>query len=197
MEQKEQRVILEVANLSNRLANAHAYVLTLKEKGNTRKMSLLVGSKEAQAILYGQRKIILERPLTYDLFYKIFASYNMNLLEVEIYKIENGLFYAHLVVIQNNQVEHIDARAGDALALALRMDAPVFIEEKLFSTIAVEEKESESLSLPITSVTMDMLQQLLKDAVEQENYESASRIRDEIKRREASDLALEDDIINL
>lgn len=195
--EKQQRVILEVANLSRRLANAHAYVLTLMEKGGARKMSLLVGPKEAQAILYGQKKIELERPLTYDLFHKIFTSYGMMLLEVEIYNIENGIFYAHLVLIQDEKVVYVDARASDALALALRMSAPIFIDDKLFSSIAVDGKESEALSLPITSVTMDLLHQLLKDAIAQEQYETASRIRDEIKRRETSDLELEDDIITL
>ncbi|MFN4123442.1 MAG: bifunctional nuclease domain-containing protein [Flavobacteriales bacterium] len=194
------KIALSITGLSYSQTQSGAYALVLSEEHGNRRLPIIIGGYEAQAIAIHIEKMSPSRPLTHDLFKTFCDSFLIDLKEVIIYNLSEGIFYAKLVCQQNdaNDVE-IDARTSDAIALAVRFDCPIYTYEFILSSagIVIDEEEdkeevtsdSKPKSAPkpkddLSGKTMEELQELLSQAIEEEAYEKAGIIRDEMKKRQ-------------
>lgn len=187
MEMGSRKIELEVAEILNRMPSDLALVVILREKGGTRCLPVLVGPLEAQAIavtLYNHR---MPRPGIYDLFIKTLSTFDGTLTEVDIYRINGGIFYSHLFVEKEGNMTYIDSRTSDALALAVRSGVPVYIEEELLDSNCIRLESNGAYSLPIATASTKVLKEAMAQAVASENYEFAARLRDEINSRTRDD----------
>lgn len=203
------RIKLNVLGISYSQTQSGAYALVLTEEEGDRRIPIIVGGFEAQAIAIQLEGLRPPRPLTHDLFLKFSNAFNIKLLEVEVYKLEEGVFYSKLTCDNGVNRITIDARTSDAIALALRFNCPIYTTEDIMSragiildfekeskvkkgtssrsksfSIDIESKERKSDELK--SVEIDTLHEMLQQAISKEDYERASEIRDEINRREES-----------
>jgi bifunctional DNase/RNase len=191
------KVELKFLRITYSHTHAGAYALILAEAQGDRRLPIIIGGVEAQAIAIQVENIKPARPLTHDLFKHVADTLGFNLKEVIINDLVEGIFHAKLVVEQEAREVVIDARSSDAIALALRFDCPIFTYEPILSAagLKVEEGEEEQPEgekkerkgrdkKTVTSATIDELQGMLTEALENEDYERASKLRDEIKRRE-------------
>ncbi len=191
------KVELKFLRITYSHTHAGAYALILAEAQGDRRLPIIIGGVEAQAIAIQVENIKPARPLTHDLFKNVADTLGFNLKEVIINDLVEGIFHAKLVVEQEAREVVIDARSSDAIALALRFDCPIFTYEPILSAagLKVEEGEEEDPEgekkerkgrdkKTVTSATIDELQGMLTEALENEDYERASKLRDEIKRRE-------------
>ncbi len=180
-----------------------AYALILSELDGERKLPIVIGTYEAQSIAIAIEKDIKPpRPLTHDLFKNFCERFDINIKQVIIHKLVDGVFYSSIICERDGIEEIIDSRTSDAIALATRFDAPIFtyenILEKAGIIIEIEEYDEEDKILfkelfseettlanseDFKDKTIDELQKLLKIAVQNENYETAAKIRDEISNR--------------
>lgn len=199
-----QKIKLEIVGLSYSQTQAGAYALVLAEVAGNRSLPIIIGAFEAQAIAIELEKMAPSRPLTHDLF-KIFAdSFSIQVKEVLIYNLAEGIFYAKMICVQGEDVVEIDARTSDAIAIGIKSKAPIYTYESILDSAGIEmdenapedfeedpeidfgsEKhdEEEDDSNTLSSNTLDQLQDMLQSAIEIEDYELASRIRDEISKR--------------
>lgn len=191
------KVELKFLRITYSHTHAGAYALILAEAQGDRRLPIIIGGVEAQAIAIQVENIKPARPLTHDLFKNVADTLGFNLKEVIINDLVEGIFHAKLVVEQDAHEVTIDARSSDAIALALRFDCPIYTFEPILSAagLKVEEGEEEQAEgekkerkgrekKTVTSATIDELQGMLAEALENEDYERASKLRDEIKRRE-------------
>ncbi len=200
------RIKLNVLGISYSQTQSGAYALVLTEEEGDRRIPIIVGGFEAQAIAIQLEGLKPPRPLTHDLFLKFANSFSIKLLEVEIYKLEEGVFYSKLLCDNGINRLSIDARTSDAIALALRFNCSIYTTEDIMSRAGIIldfEKESkvkkssqksksftidieseERISEELKHYKMKDLEDMLKDAIAKEDYEKASEIRDEINRRE-------------
>ena len=180
-----------------------AYALILSELDGERKLPIVIGTYEAQSIAIAIEKDIKPpRPLTHDLFKSFCERFDIIVKQVIIHKLVDGVFYSSIICDRDGVEEIIDSRTSDAIALATRFDAPIFtyenILEKAGIIIEIEEYDEEDKILfkelfseettlanseDFKDKTIDELQKLLKIAVQNENYETAAKIRDEISNR--------------
>ena len=180
-----------------------AYALILSELDGERKLPIVIGTYEAQSIAIAIEKDIKPpRPLTHDLFKNFCERFDITIKQVIIHKLVDGVFYSSIICERDGIEEIIDSRTSDAIALATRFDAPIFtyenILEKAGIIIEIEEYDEEDKILfkelfskettlanseDFKDKTIDELQKLLKIAVQNENYETAAKIRDEISNR--------------
>ena len=180
-----------------------AYALNLSELDGERKLPIVIGTYEAQSIAIAIEKDIKPpRPLTHDLFKNFCEWFDITIKQVIIHKLVDGVFYSSIICERDGIEEIIDSRTSDAIALATRFDAPIFtyenILEKAGIIIEIEEYDEEDKILfkelfseettlanseDFKDKTIDELQKLLKIAVQNENYETAAKIRDEISNR--------------
>lgn len=188
---------MEIIGMSYSQSQSGAYALILGEHGGARRLPIIIGGFEAQAIAVELEKMKPSRPLTHDLFKNFAEHYNIFIKEVIIDKFLEGVFFAKLVCIQGNDETEIDARTSDAVALAIRFRCPVYTYENIMSEagIIMEDKAEELIdqaeepfSVPAEEgeygeMPLDELNELLQKAVGNEDYEKASNIRDEINRR--------------
>lgn len=192
-----EKVELKFLRITYSHTHAGAYALILAEKQGDRRLPIIIGGVEAQAIAIQVENIKPARPLTHDLFKNVADTLGFNLKEVIINDLVEGIFHAKLVVEQDAREVTIDARSSDAIALALRFDCPIYTYEPILGAagLKVEEGEEEQAEgekterkgrekKTVTSATIDELQGMLAEALENEDYERASKLRDEIKRRE-------------
>ena len=186
-----------------------AYALVLGEDKGKRRLPIIIGGFEAQAIAIELEKMTPNRPLTHDLFKSFADSFNITVKEVIIYNLVEGIFYAKLICDNSGKEEEIDARTSDSIALAIRFDCPIytyeFILEKagidpedseqatpeLSITEDLEEGEEEDKEIPVIkgkrdlkSISTKKLSELLEKAIKDEAYEEASQLRDELDKRE-------------
>jgi len=190
------KVELRFLRITYSHTHSGAYALILSELEGDRRLPIIIGSVEAQAIAIQVENIKPARPLTHDLFKNLSDTLGINLKEVIINDLVEGIFHAKLVLEQNGNVAEIDARSSDAIALALRFDCPIFTYEFILSAagLKVEEGEEEAPEDPKTrkaekqpaSLSLEELQGKLAEALDNEDYERASMIRDEIKKREGT-----------
>lgn len=180
----DKKVELKVLDISSSLAQAHAYALVLQEVEGNRHLPVIIGSIEAQAIAMKLKEFIPPRPFTHDLFTVFSKAFQINLKEVFIYKVIEGVYYSYLYFEKDGKMHEIDSRTSDAVALALRFGAPIYTTEKILETESIRIGEEGNFSPPITSVDIPVLKESLARAVEEENYELASQLRDEIRKRE-------------
>lgn len=187
-----QKIELKIFGLSYSHSQSSAYALILGEKKGNRRLPIIVGGLEAQAIAIEVEKMKPARPLTHDLFKTFAEIYNVEVKEIIINRFHEGIFYSILVCDDGHQEIEIDSRTSDAVAIALRFNCPIYTYEQVMSVAGVimdsdedhkqsettEEKDSEFQNLNVKE-----LQEALNQAIENENYEKASVIRDEIKKR--------------
>ncbi len=189
-----------VAGMSYSQSQSGAYALFLGVVGEDKRLPIIIGGFEAQAIAIFLEKMKPQRPLTHDLFKNFADSFGIRLIEVVINKFEEGIFYSKLVCEKDGEIKEIDSRTSDAVALALRFGCPIYADEAIVDEagIVIEESESEPEEEELKAEVhkepdpagyayedylLEELEELLQKAIEEENYEEASRIRDEIKRR--------------
>ncbi len=201
------KIPLTIKGLSYSERQTGAYALILAEENGQRKLPIVIGGFEAQAIAIALEKMVSPpRPLTHDLFKEFANVFEIGLEEIIIYKIKDGVFYANLHCHRNNKDEIIDARPSDAVALAIRFQCPIYTTEEVLQSaglILQEEADAKSTSSnpvhesppqqttstpspdnPLKSASLKKLNSMLNKAVKNEDYELAARIRDEIDRRE-------------
>jgi len=191
-----EKIALNVVGLSYSQTQTGAYALILKEESGNRRLPIIIGGAEAQAIAIPLENMTPSRPLTHDLFKSFFESFDIELDEVLIYNLVEGIFFAKLICKQGSKSLEIDARSSDAVAIALRCDKPIYTHEFIMSSAGIvidpEEEEKEEKEVSIESVpsdepktTGDSIEDLeveLEKALKKEDYERASKLRDEINR---------------
>ena len=179
-----------------------AYALILSEIKGDRKLPIVIGTNEAQSIAIAiEKEIKPPRPLTHDLFKNFCVRFDIKIKKVIIHKLVDGVFYSSVICERDGVEEVIDSRSSDAIALAIRFEAPIYTYENILEKAGViikVEKEVDDKSLlkelfadenseiensNLTEKTVKELEELLKIAVKNENYESAAKIRDEISKR--------------
>lgn len=189
------KVKLNVLGLSVSQTQTGAYALVLSEENGDRRIPIIIGPVEAQSIAIQLEGLHPPRPLTHDLFKNIAQAFTIELIEVIIYKLEEGIFYSELVCEQNGTRIAIDSRTSDAVALALRFKCPIYTTESILAKagIVIEVSETtpeEEMKQDISGTkggikenTLEELETKLQEAIREENYELASIIRDEIQYR--------------
>jgi bifunctional DNase/RNase len=189
------RVKLKVLGLSYSQTQSGAYALVLAEESGDRRIPIIIGGFEAQAIAIELEALKPPRPLTHDLFVNFAMAFKIELIEVTIHRLEEGIFYSELLCDNGGSRIKIDARTSDAVALAIRFGSPIYttneILDKAGIILPVEDRirtdKSEKPEWPskkYQNYSLTELKEMLQKAVEQENYEEASNIRDEIHKRE-------------
>ncbi len=190
-----EKIKLEIMGLSYSKSQTGAYALILAEEGGKRRLPIIIGGFEAQAIAIELEKMKPSRPLTHDLFKSFALSFNIYIVEVLIYRFAEGVFYAKLVATDGVTTKEIDSRTSDAVALAIRFNCPVNTYESVMKDAGIVlDEEDDLISDSITKenegqtdewedYTMEELEELLQVAVDNEEYERASQIRDEINKR--------------
>ncbi|MBI1803126.1 MAG: bifunctional nuclease family protein [Ignavibacteriae bacterium] len=181
------RIQVDILGLSTSPASGGAYALILKEVSGNRRLPIIIGAFEAQSIALEMEGIKPPRPLTHDLMKNILETLGSDLAEITISELRDGTFYAKL----SFDSREIDARPSDAIALAVRFGAPIFVSEKVMeeaSFLPEEEQEPSEANTMAGSkpketklTRLEALRAQLKDAVEREDYEKAAKLRDEIR----------------
>ena len=193
-----QKIKLNILGLSVSQTQSGAYALVLAEENGDRRIPIIIGPVEAQAIAIQLEGIKPPRPLTHDLFKNMAAAFDINIKEVVIYKLEEGVFYSELLCDTGSKDAYIDSRTSDAVALALRFKCPIYTTEEILSKAGiifdqegmstVDEPENENStygSSEFENFNEEELTKMMNEAITQENYERASKIRDEITRRKS------------
>lgn len=175
---------LNVYSLSSILQPADAYALVLSEVNGDRKLPVIIGSQEMQAIKVALTQYKVPRPLTHDLMVTMLKYLKGELKKVLIYKVKEGVFYAYLYLTNGEEEWQIDARTSDAIALAMRCGCPIFTTQEILENEHLHDVKENGFSVSVNVVDIHLLKESLEKAIEEENYEQASRLRDEIQRRE-------------
>ena len=189
------KIRLEIVGMSYSQSQSGAYALILGEVKGNRRLPIIIGGFEAQAIAVELEKMKPTRPLTHDLFKSFADAYLVQIKEVIIDQFKQGVFHAKLVCVQNNVENLIDSRTSDAVALAIRFKCPIFTYEKIIAEAGMAMDENANSAADISGPAegpaeaafeehaLSELEEMLEKAVEQEDYEKASLIRDEIRKR--------------
>ncbi len=195
------KVKLNILGLSYSQTQTGAYALVLSEADGNRRIPIIIGAVEAQAIAIQLEGLKPPRPLTHDLFLNVALAFDIEIAEVFIHKLEEGIFYAEIVCEQNSNRIRVDSRTSDAIALALRFECPIFTTEEILEKAGInmefdesgeggdEFEEAENTKKPsaghvdYSDYSPDELNELLDAAITDEDYEKASEIRDEINKR--------------
>jgi bifunctional DNase/RNase len=202
------KVKLDIVGLSYSQTQSGAYALVLGEVNGRRRLPIIIGAFEAQAIAIEMEKMTPSRPLTHDLFKTFAQTYHIEIQEILIYNLVDGVFFAKLICSDGETIREIDARTSDAIALAVRFNAAIYTYEFILSSagIAIEgndllfldnmdniakEQGSEDITTSIPgngykSLSLEELNLKLQEALAEEAYEKAARIRDELNKRNSS-----------
>ncbi len=199
------KIELDIVALSHSVTQSHNYAVVLGEQSGTRRLPIVIGGFEAQAIAVAMERMAPNRPLTHDLFKNAFETFNIDLKEVIINNLLDGIFYARLVCERGGEVYEIDSRTSDALAMAVRFNCPIYTYEFILDAAGVVLEEPEGTAkkasttrsssgtaatkqraakgAALSSYSPEELARLLEDVLAKEDYEQAAKIRDEITRR--------------
>ena len=193
------KIKLDIIGISYSQSQSGAYALILGENDGKRRLPIIIGGFEAQSIAIELEKMKPSRPLTHDLFKSFAETFSILINEVIIYKFVEGVFYAKLVAFDGSKNSEIDARTSDAVAIAVRFDCPIYTYETILtaagvlldddSPIEIEKNDLENEPKDFETgsdyfhLSVDELNQLLLGAVDDEDYEKASKLRDELKKR--------------
>ena len=184
------KITLEIKELLFSQSSSGAYVLILGDKHSMRRLPIVIGNAEAQSIALGLEGNQPSRPLTHDLFKKFAGNYGVDLMEVVITRFQEGVFYAMLVCKQGEDINMIDARPSDAIALAVRFNCPISAYENVMNEAGIEMDELKDLEPQpepeeqaetadsLEELSVEQLQKLLQLAIDEENYEKAAELRD-------------------
>ena len=192
------KIKLDIAGLSYSQTQSGAYALVLAESGGKRQLPIIIGGFEAQAIAIELEKMTPTRPLTHDLFKHFAQAFSIGVKEIVIYNLIEGIFYSKIICERDGQVTEIDARTSDAIAIGVRFNCPIFTFENILSSAGIlmdenqtkdddfsidDDDESIQPEGSLLSLNLEELENQLNDAINNEDYELASRIRDEINKR--------------
>ena len=191
------RIKLKVLGISYSQTQSGAYALVLIEEKGDRRIPIIIGGFEAQSIVIKLENLDPPRPLTHDLFKSFADVFNVAVIEVFIYKLEEGVFYSKLICSNGEKEYTIDSRTSDAVALSLRFECPIFTTEEILEkagitvapggsapeSISVEDSVYEPGVTKYSSYTDEELYKMIDEAVKTEDYERAAAIRDEIDKR--------------
>ncbi|MFH0894585.1 MAG: bifunctional nuclease family protein [Bacteroidota bacterium] len=193
------KIRLEIMGITYSQTQSGAYALILGEAEGKRRLPIIIGGFEAQAIAIELEKMRPTRPLTHDLFKSFSTEFNINVFEVLIHKFAEGVFYSKLVCESQEKIAEIDSRTSDAVALAVRFNCPIYTYENVLEAagVALDETkdstesgaaESDDLSSvkadsEFSDMNLKELEEQLTGAIDDEDYEKASRIRDEITKK--------------
>ncbi len=206
------KINLDIIGLSYSQTQTGAYALVLGERNGKRRLPIIIGGFEAQAIAIELEKMTPSRPLTHDLFKTFATTFGIEIKEVVIYNLVEGIFFAKLICEKDGKEVEIDARTSDSIALAVRFNCPISTFEFILSSAGIlledeqlndedggdnEDGDDADLDDPveellepstkdITTLNASELEKYLEDAIAMEDYERASRIRDEISKRKKS-----------
>jgi bifunctional DNase/RNase len=191
------RVKLKVMGISYSQTQSGAYALILIEENGDRRIPIIIGGFEAQAIVIKLENLDPPRPLTHDLFKKFADEFNISVIEVMIYKLEEGVFFSKLVCNNGEKEYSIDSRTSDAVALALRFGCPIYITEEILNKAGITVNPSDSEISSVNEVESffepdktkydtysdEELYKMIDEAIKTEDYERAASLRDEIDKR--------------
>ncbi len=198
------KIELDIVGLSYSQTQSGAYALVLGEINGRRRLPIIIGSFEAQAIAIEIEKMTPSRPLTHDLFKSFAEAYHIAIQEIIIYNLVDGIFYSKLICNDGKKTLEIDARTSDAIALAVRFDCPIYTYEFILSSAGIVIEGNEFVYLENISETpeevkpvgtggggyatlsTEELKTKLQEALAEESYEKAAKIRDELNKRKAS-----------
>lgn len=200
-----EKIKLEILGLSSSQSQSGSFALVLGEEGGNRRLPIIIGMFEAQAIAIEIEKIIPNRPMTHDLFKSFAIGFNFTVEEIVISDLKEGVFFAKIICSDGIKNIEIDARPSDAIAIGLRFDVPIYTYETILAEAGIvlsdlneetapepeEKKEKKPVTKPAKQPTMDQikdtssdqLKAMLQEALDKEDYEKAARIRDELNRR--------------
>ena len=190
------KIELEIVALSHSITQSNSYAVVLGEVNGLRRLPIVIGGFEAQAIAVALEKMKPTRPLTHDLMKNFMLAFNVDLHEVIISDLQEGIFYSKLLCSTEADTVEIDSRTSDALAMAVRFGCPIYIYENIFDVAGVENPEQSAPATQVKSIAsernghtdikslpLDELHTLLNEVLEQEDYIRAIAIRDEINSR--------------
>jgi len=196
------KIPLEIVALSHSITQTHSYAVVLSEINGLRRMPIVIGGFEAQAIAVALEKVSPSRPLTHDLMKNLMIAFNIELNEIVINDLNEGIFYSKLVCTALNDVIEIDSRTSDALALAVRFGCPIYTYEDILneankettgSTKKPQEEQpttffntTSSQKENLKNLSIEQLRTMLTEVLEHEDYLRAAAIRDEINSRNAA-----------
>jgi len=189
------KLALEIVALSHSVTQSHNYAVVLGEVDGNRRLPVVIGSFEAQAIAVSMEGMTPNRPLTHDLFKNTLDLFTIDLKEIIINNLLDGIFYAKLVCEREGEMIEIDSRTSDALALAVRFKCPIFTYDFILDSAGIVMEDSqdepgtetaltkETKTQRLSNMTLDALSKMLEDVLAEEDYERAALIRDELNRR--------------
>ena len=188
------KIELDIVALSHSVTQSHNYAVVLGEMGGKRRLPVVIGGFEAQAIAVAMEQMAPNRPLTHDLFKSTMETFGVDLKEVVINNLLDGVFYAKLICDKNGEEFEIDSRTSDAIAMAVRFECPIYTYEFILDSAGVEleepkesikkrKKKSQKSSGDYNTMSEEALSELLKDVIANEDYEKAAKIRDELLKR--------------
>ena len=197
------KIKLDIVGLSYSQTQSGAYALVLGEVNGRRRLPIIIGGFEAQAIAIEIEKMTPSRPLTHDLFKSFAQSYNVAIQEVIIYNLVDGIFFAKLLCNDSKKTIEIDARTSDAIALAVRFECPIYTYEFILASAGIviegndfvfleniespaDEKIATTSPANYSSFTEDELKIKLQEFLKEEAYEKAAKVRDELTKRKSS-----------
>jgi hypothetical protein len=191
-----QKIELEIVALSHSITQSNSYAVILGEVGGLRRLPIVIGGFEAQAIAVALENMHPSRPLTHDLMKNFMIAFDIQLQEVYICDLQEGIFYAKLVCFTANDTIEIDSRTSDALALAVRFGCPIYVDANILDQAGLEKEGGEKERTNVTAesiqpnsdnnlstLSLSELNELLKEVLEHEDYMRAIDIRDEIAKR--------------
>jgi bifunctional DNase/RNase len=191
------KIELEIVALSHSITQTHSYAVVLGEINGLRRLPIVIGGFEAQAIAVALERMQPSRPLTHDLMKNFMNAFNVELMEIIINDLQEGIFYSKLVCVSEHDTVEIDSRTSDALALAVRFGCPIYTYDNILESAGIlmddnnKKKKTEVLVEDIANspredmskMTLEELQTLLNEVLEHEDYIRAIAIRDEINKR--------------
>lgn len=190
------KIRLKIAGLSYSQTRTGAYALILEEEDGKRRLPVIIGTSEAQSIAIQLEGLKPYRPLTHDLFVSMSSSFNIEVTEVNIVKLEEGIFYSEIICKREQAKIKIDSRTSDAIAIALRFKAPIFVKDSIMMKAGMlfdedsgkfvdnmKDSKSEDREIKYIDMSDDELNKLMEESINNEDYETASLIRDELNRR--------------
>lgn len=195
------KIELEIIALSHSITQTHSYAVVLGEVNGLRRLPIVIGGFEAQAIAVALERMKPSRPLTHDLMKNFFNAFAVDLQEIIINDLQEGIFYSKLVCVTENDTVEIDSRTSDAIALAVRFGCPIFTydyilenagilmddlesgSKKSVETVSIESDLTTGSSNDLSTMNLSELNELLNTVLENEDYIKAIAIRDEINRR--------------
>ena len=188
------KIQLDLVDITPSSSSNGAYVMALTEIAGARSLAIVIGPAEAHSIVIVMEKMPITRPLTHDLFVSLAENFEIHVEEVFIYQMIDGIFYARIVVSGNNKIVEVDSRTSDAVAIAIRFGAPIFCAKEVMDEVGRDMRaltEGDELDFDLDITEEDLEEELspeeilkkLDEALLNEEYELASKLRDELEKR--------------